>query len=999
MKRKLILLFCFFVLLCIFISLISSRISKKTDYSKLSKEEADLILAESIKNNDIETYSEINNEYYIEKIVVEASEKKKQQSIAKGDLFALLRSWRDRVHSRKSVGYMHWSRELNNPVLDSHPRLKEAAIIEYGKYGLIFSEGKISNIQTTSQPLMQLYDSQLLTGQALDHLWNLFLVTGNNDALADYLIKSTDTAIDTRGLDQTLSNYISGDPQNPIIQRALGLLRYSQGRFQEAVPLLQFAANNLQNDALGRYALAESKLALGQPIDPIEYMGKTDSDSLNFKTEEARRLFYLSKLFDRSGNSPEALKAANNSINLNPNDSEVLFYLVSLLKKTGDIAQSEEWSKKTNETNEKLTRLRKVAESWRKGNKDSAQARELIEMAKTFNLPDIARGWKIILEKRTPAEIITTMQAELSRKEPVADRFFLPRPQLKQENTENNKSGSSESQEIEIPAPSLSGIQFRAMDSSITKLQYQYLSFADPKELRIADVMGGGAIVADFNLDGHMDILFPGSWNLNDVADPKTKSTTKLYFARPAEEITSDNIEFIDVTDRSGLNENGYWMGAAVGDFNNDETPDIFMTGYGRSILFKNRGDGTFEDVTQKAGVLTDRWTTTAAFADLDADGDLDLYAVTYVDAPSANPEICLDNLNRHIHCSPGKFPAQPDLLWENLGNGTFRDISTESGIAIPPNGRGLGMAVADLDDDGRLDIFVANDASPNFYFHNEGGLKFTEKAAEAGLAVDGSGKATASMGVVAADLDEDGLIDIFHTNFINEPNTFRKNLGKGLFTDATFAAGLSASSLSRTGFGTVSFDADLDGHTDLFIAHGHLDDQPHIQTPMAQKPLFYRGLGKKGFQVIPENQIEYLTRNVVGRGMASADFNNDGRVDLLVVHRDDPAVLLKNESQISVKWLGITLVKNGSPPPAGTKIKVICNNKIQSTWAVPGTSYLSASDPRFVFGLDRKATEAVVEIYWPGTNGQPPRKQLFATKELNRYHTIDFNMADTDPE
>ncbi len=260
----------------------------------------------------------------------------------------------------------------------------------------------------------------------------------------------------------------------------------------------------------------------------------------------------------------------------------------------------------------------------------------------------------------------------------------------------------------------------------------------------------------------------------------------------------------------------------------------MFLTGLDQTLLYRNRGDGTFEDVTACAGVFSSRWTTGAGFADLDADGDLDLMVVTYV---QADPELvlqCRDRFGRLIHCQPERFSAQLDQLFRNNGDGTFTDVSHESGIEVA-NGKGLGLAIADFDEDGLLDLFVANDGTPNFLFHNRGGLRFDEVGLASGVAYDGSGTPTASMGVVAEDLNGDGRIDLLHVNFINQGCTLRWNLGGGQFSDGTLMSNLAAASRSRTGFGTVAFDADNDGNLDLFMANGHTDDQPWFNTPMAQ--------------------------------------------------------------------------------------------------------------------------------------------------------------------
>jgi hypothetical protein len=406
-------------------------------------------------------------------------------------------------------------------------------------------------------------------------------------------------------------------------------------------------------------------------------------------------------------------------------------------------------------------------------------------------------------------------------------------------------------------------------------------------------------------------------------------------------------------------------MGCAVGDFDNDGHEDLFLTGLDQTILYRNRGDGTFEDVTASAGVSSSRWTTAAGFADLDRDGDLDLVIVSYV---QADPEIeleCKDRFGRLIHCQPERFSAQDDQLFRNNGDGTFTDVSRESGIEIP-GGRGLGLAIADFDEDGLLDIFVANDGTPNFLFRNRGGLRFDEVGMAAGVAYDGSGAPTASMGVVAEDLNDDGRIDLFHVNFINQGSTLRWNLGSGQFSDGTLMANLAAASRSRTGFGTVALDADNSGSMDLFVANGHTDDQPWFNTPMAQTAQLFVGRGRGRFEMCGADASPYFARPVVGRGVAAGDLDNDGRVDLVVVHRDAPAAILHNCTP-GGHWIGLKLRgTRGSRSPVGTRVVCRAGGRSSVRWVTSGTSYLSASDSRLWFGLGKEPMVEHLEVRWP---------------------------------
>ncbi|MEJ7640102.1 MAG: CRTAC1 family protein, partial [Singulisphaera sp.] len=422
---------------------------------------------------------------------------------------------------------------------------------------------------------------------------------------------------------------------------------------------------------------------------------------------------------------------------------------------------------------------------------------------------------------------------------------------------------------------------------------------------------------------------------------------------------------FEDVTAKAGVGGRGYGMGCAAGDYDGDGHDDLYVTGLGSAVLYRNRGDGTFEDVTAKTGVGSSRWSTAAGFADLDGDGDLDLVAITYVDADPEDVPACRDFERRPIHCPPGRFAAQYDHLFRNDGEGTFTDVSREAGLEVA-DGRGLGLAVADLDGDGDLDLYVANDAVPDFLFRNRGGLRFEEVGASSGVAFDGNGQATASMGVVADDLDGDGLLDLLHTNFRNEGSTLLRNLGGGLFEDATARSGLSAPSRLVTGFGAAALDADNDGDLDLFVANGHVDDQPWLGQPMAMPPHWYTASVGRFTLSAPSAVGPYFARRVVGRGAAAGDLDNDGRVDLVVVHRDAPAALLRNTSR-GGHWLKLRLVGTASGrTPIGALVTLQAGGRTIVRRLTSGTSYLSAHDPRLSFGLGSASVVDALEVRWP---------------------------------
>ena len=426
---------------------------------------------------------------------------------------------------------------------------------------------------------------------------------------------------------------------------------------------------------------------------------------------------------------------------------------------------------------------------------------------------------------------------------------------------------------------------------------------------------------------------------------------------------------FEDATESSGLARmaGGYGFGATVGDYDNDGHPDLFVIRFGSYGLYHNRGDGTFEDATVRAGLGGSRdWPTSAAFADLDGDGDLDLYVCHYLSWDARIPTLCQDPRapGRHVSCLPLGFPAMPDHLFRNDG-GRFVDATAEAGI-VDRDGRGLGVVAADLDEDGRIDLFVANDMTANLFFHNKGGLKFEEIGHLAGVASNADGGYQAGMGVACGDLDGDGRPDLAVTNFFGESTTFYRNLGGAMFADATSAAGLKAPSRFLLGFGAVFLDVDNDGRLDLATANGHIHDlRPKIPYPMPAQ-LLVGG---------PEGRLTDVTHRVggpwdvprIGRGLAAADLDNDGRLDLLLVAQNTPLAYFHNQTGREGHFLTLRLEGTRSNRDAvGARVTVTADGRRQTAWRIGGGSYASSSDPRLHFGMGSAGTVNEVEIRWP---------------------------------
>jgi len=450
---------------------------------------------------------------------------------------------------------------------------------------------------------------------------------------------------------------------------------------------------------------------------------------------------------------------------------------------------------------------------------------------------------------------------------------------------------------------------------------------------------------------------------------------------------------FTDVTEKAGVVGGGYGMGAAVGDYDGDGFPDLYVTQYGRSILYHNNGDGTFTDVTEKAGVAAPGWASSAVWFDYDNDGRLDLFVGRFVDFSKLKHHVCkapnvgsLSGLNEY--CYPRIFDPMPSWLFHNNGDGTFTDVSQKMGIADNP-GKTWGVVATDINNDGFLDLFVANDTTANFLFANRKGKRFEEIGFTAGVAYGPGGKARSGMGVDSADYDQDGWMDLFVTNLDHEFYGLYRNQHDESFEDRAAPAGVARASQMMSGWAAKFFDFDNDGLLDLLIANGHPDDLIDKITPgvtYSEPLLLFRNTGS-GLQNISRDSGPVFSRELSARGLALGDFDNDGAVDVLISVNDGAPLLLRNNAGRQNHWLGLNLVgKKSNPDAIGTRITYQAGDLKQSRFKVGGGSYLSSNDPRIVLGLGKSDKIDWLEVKWPLPSGTIKR---FVDLPINRYITI----------
>lgn len=477
----------------------------------------------------------------------------------------------------------------------------------------------------------------------------------------------------------------------------------------------------------------------------------------------------------------------------------------------------------------------------------------------------------------------------------------------------------------------------------------------------LIETMGSGAAWIDYDNDGYLDLFLANS-AATKVYQPKHSLRSALYHS-------NGDGTFTDVTEKAGVGAlDLFAMGVAVGDYDNDGFEDLYVVGYGRSILYRNNGNGTFTDVTEKAGVGNlGKWGSSAAWFDYDRDGKLDLIVANYVDFTPDRNLICI-NEGRPAYCHPNKYHGQTPTLFHNDGNGVFTDASRASKIGLKA-GNGLGVVCFDYNGDGWTDVFLANDSMENFLYRNKGNGTFEEVGIEAGVALGEDGKPEAGMGTDAADLNRNGFPDLFVTHLDLEYNRLYRNNGDGTFTDATFASKLGAGTFRMSGFGTRFIDYDNDGWRDLFIVNGHVLDnikEFHAGTEYAEPKIVYRNVGGT-FQDVTKQLGPDLTDARVSRAAAFADYDNDGDMDVLVTNNGDRPQLLRNDGGNRKHWVEIRLVGTRSNRNGiGAKVKVVAHGIVQTDEAKGGMSYQAAHDPRLHFGLDNAAQISVINVVWP---------------------------------
>jgi hypothetical protein len=520
---------------------------------------------------------------------------------------------------------------------------------------------------------------------------------------------------------------------------------------------------------------------------------------------------------------------------------------------------------------------------------------------------------------------------------------------------------------------------FSIVPPSTSGINWRHSNGRSP-DYYLPETTGAGCAFLDYDHDGWMDIYLVNSGRC-DFYDPKPPLRNALYR-------NNRDGTFTDVTEKAGVPGGGYGMGAAVGDYDGDGFPDLYVTQYGRSILYHNNGDGTFTDVTEKAGVAAPGWASSAVWFDYDNDGHLDLFVCRFVEFDKTKNKFCgNEKSGERYYCIPRVYPPTHNWLFHNNGDGTFTDVSRQSGIASAM-GKAWGVVATDINNDGWMDLFVANDTMPNFLFVNQRG-KFQDVGLESGVGYSQDGRARSGMGVDSADYDQDGWQDLFVANVDQEMYSMYRNNHDQSFNDMAGPLGIAAATRLMSGWGVKFLDYDNDGNLDLLIANGHPDDkiEDHVAHVAYKEPLLLFHNNGKGLDNVSASAGPAFAETYAARGMAIGDFDNDGALDALVAVNGGAPLLLKNQAAKGNHWLGVLLVgKQSNPDGIGARISWQAGGLRRSRLKIGGGSYLSSHDPREVLGIGSRTKIDRLEIRWPKPS---TRVDVFTDLPIDKYITI----------
>lgn len=682
----------------------------------------------------------------------------------------------------------------------------------------------------------------------------------------------------------------------------------------------------------------------------------------------------------KTGQRQAAIGCFVRALRLDPNHTAANYQLSQMLVQIGDRAHSEQFA-------ERAKRLAKIEYfiSELKALSDQNMMRQVAEHMAALGRNWEAAGWCHVAlgydgHQTWPREMLKDLrwrvledQALVSRGGQPALEFDLdqfPLPEFRDALSVPSIETPDRRHPDGRQRPKESRFRYEDVAAAVG-IDFDYFNGTTVKEglQHMLQSTGGGVAVLDYDLDGYPDLYFAqsGPWGI----DPTDSKYRDRLFRN-----TGDG-HFEDVTATAGLDNRRYSQGVAAGDFNSDGYPDLYVANVGANRLYVNLGDGTFRDIAQEAGVADENWSLSAAIADLDNDGLPEIYCVNYLVLKEVLERKCVAN-GHPMGCSPSMFTAEQDRVFHNIGDGSFRDVTVEAGFEVP-YGKGLGVVVADFSAQGRLDIFVGNDTTANFYFVNQaaadsrGRLSFAENGLLRGVAYSESGHGQSCMGIATGDVDGNGLLDLFVTNFYEDHNTLYLQRPDNTFWDATRESGLRAPGFNMLGFGTQFTDADLDGWLDLFVSNGHVDRTLATGAPDLMPPQFFENLGGGEFvEVVDPGIGAYFGGEYLGRAVATVDWNGDGKQDLCVSHLDAPAALLTNRTENTGNFIAIELRGVTSNRDAvGAVVRLEAGGRVLTGQMIAGDGYLVSNQRQLLFGLGTAEFVERLTIRWPSGQQQ----------------------------
>jgi tetratricopeptide (TPR) repeat protein len=774
-----------------------------------------------------------------------------------------------------------------------------------------------------------------------------------------YLLSLGDRALDDP---QTIAEYWKADPTDPGNQLAWARVAFEQGDSQTAAELWASIS------PVGPH-VAETLSRASVLIDPLQEPAawKQWDSAAQSITDHPGVWSARGRFAEAQQDWTTAVACYSASARLDAERAQTFYRLGQLLARFGSEQQAEPYLQRARQ----LEAYHKAAElAYRVGEEQHLVL--AIEAAEQCGLMIEAWSWAALRARQFPKDAAVAAERRLHDQRPSETaRRSGPEwnPALQFESTLPQPSHSSSSV-AETPALSAAAVPFAFVEATGSQAVDQlYLNGGDPTQglVHMYEITGGGVAVLDYDLDLWPDLYFPQGSD-----GPPTAAAThfdRLWRRGPRGDAT-------DVTSQAQLKEAGFSVGASVGDLDGDGFPDLYVTNAGQNRLFRNCGDGTFVDITESAGLIDDDYSASSVWADFSGDGLPDLYVVNYLAGDDLWTRVCGGDDGVPRSCLPQSFPAARDRFWLNQGDGRFTDESMRSGVAALA-GKGLGVIAADFAERGQLDLYIVNDVGPNFLLENTSAERpsvpvFRDVGLLAGVALDGEGRSLSAMGVTTGDINGDGLLDVFVTNFEQEPSSLYLQTGSLQFIDASQASGVVVSPLNRVGWGTQMLDVDLDGWLDLAVTNGHVNNLADLGKPYRMMSQLFRNVGQGQLRQETHTQAAYFHQPVLGRGMVRWDGNRDGLEDLVVTHLDRPPAILWNQTETRHHGVGFFLTARSTERDAiGAIIHVTSAGRSQVRQLTAGDGNQSCNQRRVVFGLGSAGQIDSLTIRWPNGTSQ----------------------------